>query len=73
MNTTTVSPERPTLRIEDLDGRATCSVKEAAQILGIHSWSAYEAVKRGEIPAVHIGKRILVPVPRLRALLGVDA
>lgn len=73
MSTTTTAPERPTLTIEDLDGRATCSVKEAAQILGIHSWSAYEAVKRGEIPALHIGKRILVPVPRLRALLGADA
>lgn len=73
MSNTTTAPERPTFTIEDLDGRATCSVKEAAEILGIHSWSAYEAVKRGEIPALHIGKRILVPVPRLRALLGVDA
>ncbi|UJP09539.1 helix-turn-helix domain-containing protein [Microbacterium sp. KUDC0406] len=73
MSNTTTAPERPTLTIEDLDGRATCSVKEAAEILGIHSWSADEAVKRGEIPALHIGKRILVPVPRLRALLGVDA
>lgn len=73
MSTTTTAPDRPSLTIEALDGRATCSVKEAAQILGIHSWSAYEAIKRGEIPALHIGKRILVPVPRLRALLGADA
>lgn len=73
MPTPTTATERPTLTIEDLDGRATCSVKEAAEILGIHSWSAYEAVKRGEIPALHIGKRILVPVPRLRALLGAEA
>ena len=73
MSTTSPAPERPTLTIDALKGRATCSVKEAAEILGIHSWSAYEAVKRGEIPALHIGKRILVPVPRLRALLGADA
>lgn len=73
MSTTTTAPERPAFTIEDLAGRSTCSVKEAAQILGIHSWSAYEAVKRGEIPALHIGKRILVPVAPLRALLGADA
>lgn len=73
MTSTATTPERPALRIEDLDGRSTCSVKEAAEILGIHSWSAYEAVKRGEIPALHFGKRILVPVARLRALLGADA
>lgn len=73
MTITTTATERPALTIEALQGRATCSVKEAAEILGIHSWSAYEAVKRGEIPALHIGKRILVPVPRLCALLGVDA
>lgn len=73
MSSPTTTPERPALTIEDLDGRATCSVKEAAQVLGVHSWSAYEAVKRGEIPALHIGKRILVPVARLRALLGADA
>ncbi|GAA5210504.1 helix-turn-helix domain-containing protein [Microbacterium kyungheense] len=70
MTNRTTAPERPTLTIDDLHGRATCTVPEAAQILGIGTWSAYEAIKRDEIPVIRIGKRILIPVPRLRALLG---
>lgn len=73
MTNAITTDERPTLTIADLDGRATCTVREAAQILGIGTWSAYEAIKRDEIPVLRIGKRILVPVPRLRALLGADA
>ncbi|WP_311877800.1 helix-turn-helix domain-containing protein [Microbacterium forte] len=73
MTTTAPANERHVLTIEDLNGRATCTVPEAAQILGIGTWSAYEAIKREEIPVLRIGKRILIPVPRLRALLGAEA
>ncbi|KYJ97047.1 helix-turn-helix domain-containing protein [Microbacterium sp. CH1] len=73
MTARTAATSPQTLTIEDLHGRATCTVPEAAQILGIGTWSAYEAIKRDEIPVLRIGKRILVPVARLRALLGADA
>ena len=43
------------------DKRKTMKVEEAAAQLGISRNAAYEAVRRGEIPAVKIGKRILVP------------
>ena len=33
---------------------------------------AYEAVHRGEIPEVPIGRRVLVPKDRLTALLELD-
>jgi excisionase family DNA binding protein len=39
----------------------TITVPEAAQQLGISRNGAYEAAKRGEIPTVKIGRRLLVP------------
>ncbi len=50
--------------------RVTLSVPEAAQVLGIGRNSAYEAVRRGEIPVIKIGARLVVPVAGLRRLLG---
>lgn len=57
----------------DLSGRLTISVEEAARLLRIGRSAAYEAVHRGQIPHVRIGRRYLVPVPRLLAMLGVDS
>jgi excisionase family DNA binding protein len=39
----------------------TYSVPQAAEVLGIGRNQAYEAIRRGEIPAVRIGNRLLVP------------
>jgi len=55
---------------QDIVGRATVSVEEAGRFLGVGRSAAYEAVRRGEIPHLRIGRRLLVPVPRLMALLG---
>jgi excisionase family DNA binding protein len=41
--------------------RATYTIAEAAKKLGIGKNSAYEAAKRGDIPVVKVGKRLLVP------------
>ena len=40
---------------------------------GIGRNQAYEAARRGEIPTIRIGKRILVPVAALDRLLSVNA
>ena len=40
--------------------RLTESVREAAKEAGIGVNQAYEAVRRGEIPHIKLGKRILV-------------
>lgn len=50
--------------------RATLTVEEAAVILGISRAFAYEAVARGEIPCIRIGRRILVPRVALERLLA---
>ena len=49
---------------------AAISVEEAGRLLGISRALAYRAVKTGEIPAVRIQGRILVPTPRLLTMLG---
>lgn len=51
--------------------RATITVEEAGELLGVHRSTAYAAARSGEIPTVRIGKgRILVPVIPLRRMLG---
>jgi excisionase family DNA binding protein len=53
--------------------KETLTVEEAGRVLGIGRNSAYEAVQRGEIPTIKIGKRLLVPVRRLQRLLDGEA
>ena len=52
-----------------VDDRLTLSVEECAKRLGIGRNSAYEAVARGEIPVIRVGKRLLVPKAQLDKLL----
>ena len=59
------------LTIAELLTRDVCTVEEAAEVLGVSRGSAYAAVRAGEIPALHVGARWLIPVRRLAALLGV--
>jgi excisionase family DNA binding protein len=47
----------------------TVNVEEAGRILGIGRNSAYEAVRRGEIPVIKIGKLLRVPVVALERML----
>jgi excisionase family DNA binding protein len=61
--TTNIAPSQPVERL-------TYSVEEAARLLGISRNSAYEAVRRGELPTIRLGRRILVPRCRLDDMLG---
>jgi excisionase family DNA binding protein len=45
------------------------TVAEAAVALGIGRTLAYEAVRRGEIPTIRVGRRILVPLAAIRQLV----
>jgi excisionase family DNA binding protein len=49
--------------------RKTCSVEEAAKILGISRNTAYDAVRSGQVPTVKIGRRLLVPRAALERML----
>jgi excisionase family DNA binding protein len=46
------------------------TVEEAAKRLGIGRNTAYEAVRRGEIPSIRVGRRLLVPRRALDKLLS---
>jgi excisionase family DNA binding protein len=48
----------------------TLTVEETAVLLRIGRGSAYEAVRRGQIPSLRIGRRLVVPRARLLAMLG---
>ena len=44
--------------------------EEAARVLGIGRSLAYELVSRGELPSVRLGRRIVVPLAAVDALLA---
>lgn len=51
------------------DERKTKTVEQASRILGIGRSAAYAAAKRGELPTIKMGRRVLVPVAALERLL----
>jgi excisionase family DNA binding protein len=54
----------------DNDERQVVTVVEAARLLGIGRSLAYEAVARGELPALRIGRRILISKEGLNRLIS---
>ena len=58
----TLTADRPEARVKTLN--------EVASLLRISRGSAYEAAKRGEIPTIRIGRRLLVPDNALEKLLA---
>ncbi len=53
--------------------KITYTVTEAAELLGISRSSAYECVRRGEIPSLTLGRRVVIPRRAFEALLdGAD-
>jgi excisionase family DNA binding protein len=49
---------------------ATYTVDDAAKILGLSRWAAYQAAHEGQIPTVRIGRRLLVPRIALERMLA---
>lgn len=41
--------------------RLTLSIEEAASLLGISRALAYDLVRRGELPRLRLGRRVVVP------------
>jgi len=50
----------------------TITVERAGQLLGISRGHAYELVRRGDIPAIRLGRRLVVPVRAIEVLLHGD-
>lgn len=45
-------------------------VGTVAELLGVSRWAVYEAVKKGELPALHVGRAVRIPRRPLLELLG---
>ena len=50
--------------------RQTLSIEEVASILGLHRLTVRAAIDRGDIHAIRIGRRYLIPKASLEKLLG---
>ena len=48
------------------------TVEQAGRLVGLRRTAAYDAVRRGELPSLTFGRRVLVPTARLLALLGLE-
>ena len=55
-----------------LEEKLSIPVPLAGRAFGLGRNGAYEAVKRGDIPSLKIGGRLVVPTAPLRRLLGMD-
>jgi excisionase family DNA binding protein len=64
------APRQPWTNVDVAGLPPTISVERAGAILGVSRRSAYRAVARGQIPAIRIGRRLLVPTAELLGLLG---
>jgi excisionase family DNA binding protein len=60
------------MQVPNAEDQPTLSVDETAHILRIGRSGCYEAIARGQIPAVRFGRRIRVPTAALRQLLGME-
>ena len=66
------SPVNAPPEVPDPIDRATLTVAEVADLFGIGLSAAYKAVNAGEIPAIRIGGRLLVPTAAVRRMLLID-
>jgi excisionase family DNA binding protein len=60
----------PTVPCDQTSERATLTLDEAADLLGVHRQTVGAAIRRGELPVLHVGRRVLIPVDALRRLLA---
>jgi excisionase family DNA binding protein len=49
----------------------TYTIEEAARLCGVSRGVGYEAARRGELPTIRLGRRLLVPKVALARMLGI--
>ena len=58
-----------TREVNRIMAKPTCSVEEAAKVLGSGRNQAYAAVRSGELRSIRLNRRILIPTAAIRQLL----
>jgi excisionase family DNA binding protein len=56
----------------ELRTKPTCTIGDAARALSIGLSTAYAAARAGQIPAIRLGNRFVVPTASLLRMLGLD-
>lgn len=51
----------------------TLTVEEVAAIFGTGRTATYDAIRRGELPSIKVGRKLVVPTAAVRRLLELDA
>ena len=59
----------PTLTLEELAKKTTISVEQAPTLIGISRQAAYDAVNRGDLPTLCIGRRKRILATPLHRML----
>lgn len=55
--------------VERVLTKATVNVEELARLMGIGKRQAYEAVERGDIPSIRLGRRIVISTRVIKGIL----
>ena len=69
--TNSAAIDRPVpVMVSDIQGLATVSVDVAAAFLGVAPNTLYAAARAGEIKSLRLGRRVVIPVLPLLAMVG---
>ena len=66
------TPDKPSRRPDLPETPLLISVPEAARLLGVGTTFGWTMVRRGEIPTVKLGRRVLVPRAAVEQLVVAD-
>jgi excisionase family DNA binding protein len=58
------------VKVQNRAQRLVYTIPEAARLLGLSRNGVYAAAKRGDIPTIRVGRRLLVPMGPLHKLVG---
>jgi excisionase family DNA binding protein len=70
MNNVAAASAPPRILPKKWDGKFVFDVPEVAEIFEVTPWAIYEAIKRGDVRAVRIGRLLKVPRQVLEEMLA---
>ena len=55
-----------------LRGATTITPEQLAALYGVSRDAIYDGIKRGEVPAITVGRRLRIPAAPIRRSLGIE-
>ncbi|MFC1912701.1 helix-turn-helix domain-containing protein [Chloroflexota bacterium] len=56
-----------------MNDKAVLTIPEAARLLGFSRGFGYELARRGEIPVIRFGRRLVVPKAAFERMIGLNS